>query len=188
MRRLTALSLLCALTACGGDIRQAIGLDRNAPDEFQVVTRAPLSVPPSYDLRPPRPGAPRPQEQSSQVQARSALLNASGRPLAAPAIDPAAAASPAEAFLLQQTGAVGVNPDIRAALDAENAARAQAKTQPIDALLPAKGTGADPVVDAGAEAERVRTAKKDNLPVDTSQTATINPPEDSLWQRVKDLF
>lgn len=187
MRRLTALSLLCALTACGGDIRQAIGLDRNAPDEFQVVTRAPLSLPPSYDLRPPRPGAPRPQEQSSQTQARSALLSASGRPAASPSAE-ITAASPAETFLLQQSSAIGVNPDIRATLDAENAARAQAKTQPIDALLPAKGTGADPVVDAGAEAERVRTAKKDNLPVDTTQTATINPPEDSLWQRVKDLF
>jgi len=38
-------------------------------DEFAVVTKAPLIMPPDYNLRPPRPGAARPQEQSERQQA-----------------------------------------------------------------------------------------------------------------------
>ena len=32
------------------------------PNEFEVVGRAPLIIPPEADLRPPRPGEPRPQD------------------------------------------------------------------------------------------------------------------------------
>ena len=41
-----------ALTACG-----LAGGPSPGPDEFAVVTRAPLSLPPDYGLRPPRRGA-----------------------------------------------------------------------------------------------------------------------------------
>ena len=34
----------------------------NAPDEFRVVRKAPLTIPPDYNLRPPAPGEARPQE------------------------------------------------------------------------------------------------------------------------------
>ena len=59
-----ALPLLSALllSGCGGDdISRSFGLQRDAPDEFQVSTRAPLSMPPDFTLRAPRPGAARPQ-------------------------------------------------------------------------------------------------------------------------------
>ena len=62
---------LILLAGCNGDkIARTFGLTRDAPDEFTVTTRAPLSMPPDYNLRPPRPGAPRPQEQSERQQAR----------------------------------------------------------------------------------------------------------------------
>ena len=44
------------------------------PDEFRVVTKAPLTLPPDYDLRPPAPGEPRPQELQPESAARLALL------------------------------------------------------------------------------------------------------------------
>ena len=44
------------------DLRAALGMDRAGPDEFAVESRAPLLIPPDFDLRPPQPGAPRPQE------------------------------------------------------------------------------------------------------------------------------
>ena len=43
-------------------------------DEFAVVTRAPLSLPPDYGLRPPRPGAARPNEASPRDDAQEGLL------------------------------------------------------------------------------------------------------------------
>ena len=39
--------LTAGLSACS-DFRRAIGEDKSAPDEFQVVVRAPLSLPPGF--------------------------------------------------------------------------------------------------------------------------------------------
>ena len=46
-----------ALVGCDS-IRSAAGVSKSAPDEFAVVTKAPLIIPPDYNLRPPKPGAP----------------------------------------------------------------------------------------------------------------------------------
>ena len=67
-----SLSLLAlpALTAgCSNTTREALGLTKRSPDEFQVVSNAPLSMPPDYNLRPPTPGAARPQEGTVREQA-----------------------------------------------------------------------------------------------------------------------
>jgi hypothetical protein len=64
-----------ALSACSGDeLTRTFGLVRESPDEFQVTTRAPLSMPPDYSLRPPRPGEARPQELSQQRAAEATLV------------------------------------------------------------------------------------------------------------------
>src|ERR1700684_2507570 len=66
---------LLLLGGCSGDgLARTFGLTRDAPDEYTVTTRAPLSMPPDYNLRPPRPGAVRPQEQSERQQAQEALV------------------------------------------------------------------------------------------------------------------
>jgi len=43
--------LLTGLTACS-DFRRAIGDEKSTPDEFQVVVRAPLSLPPGFSDSP----------------------------------------------------------------------------------------------------------------------------------------
>src|SRR5579862_8104476 len=55
------------------DLRRIVGMDRVGPDEFAVESRAPLTIPPEFDLRPPQPGAPRPQEASSADKARKVI-------------------------------------------------------------------------------------------------------------------
>ncbi len=62
-----------ALSGCEST-RNALGLNKVVPDEFRVVTKAPLVVPPDYALRPPAPGQPRPQELQPESAARQALL------------------------------------------------------------------------------------------------------------------
>lgn len=62
-----------ALSGCQST-RNALGLNKVVPDEFNVVTKAPLVVPPDYALRPPEPGQPRPQELQPESAARQALL------------------------------------------------------------------------------------------------------------------
>ena len=74
------LAVTCAasvvlLSGCS-DFRRAIGMDRAGPDEFAVESRAPLTIPPEFDLRPPQPGAPRPQDANVAEKAKSAIDNA----------------------------------------------------------------------------------------------------------------
>src|SRR6201996_1876219 len=68
-----ALVLAAASLSSCADARRALGYDKAPPDEFAVIARAPLAQPPDYNLRPPAPGAPRPQEGTSTDQARAAL-------------------------------------------------------------------------------------------------------------------
>jgi len=66
-----------ALTGCSGlgdTLSRNFGLTRDAPDEFSVTTQVPLAMPPDYSIRPPQPGAPRPQDVSDRQQAEQALI------------------------------------------------------------------------------------------------------------------
>jgi hypothetical protein len=103
------------LQGCGNDTARTFGFTRDAPDEFQVTTRAPLSLPPSLgELPVPRPGAVRPQELSPRAAAESTLS-----PGAALASGAPARPSAAEAALLTQAGRP-VGPDIRRRVDEES--------------------------------------------------------------------
>jgi hypothetical protein len=78
-RTVYALTLLCSagvlISGCT-DLKKAMGLEKTSPDEFAVESRAPLEMPPDFDLRPPQPGASRPQEKSSDKLARQAIEQA----------------------------------------------------------------------------------------------------------------
>ena len=51
---LLAVALLAGvgvLSACS-DMKKSLGIENSAPNEFMVTTRAPLTLPPDFDLRP----------------------------------------------------------------------------------------------------------------------------------------
>ena len=64
---------LVALGGCSGTVQESLGLGKRSPDEFQVVRRAPLILPPDYSLRPPAPGEPGPVAQDTSAQAEEIL-------------------------------------------------------------------------------------------------------------------
>lgn len=79
-RVFVAAALMAAAGLTAGSLagctstRSALGMNKVTPDEFRVVTKAPLVVPPDFALRPPAPGKPRPQELQPESAARTALL------------------------------------------------------------------------------------------------------------------
>ena len=76
VNRVIATAALVAAAGLAGcqSTRTALGMTKVTPDEFRVVTKAPLVLPPDYSLRPPAPGEPRPQELQPESAARTALL------------------------------------------------------------------------------------------------------------------
>ncbi|RFB05651.1 DUF3035 domain-containing protein [Parvularcula marina] len=102
------------ITGCGS-LGNALGTGKNPPDEFAIVTKAPLTVPPDYALRPPQPGETRPERLSTADRTRQLLI---GDESSAPPTN-------GELALLQSVGALDVDDNIRATLAAENGGRAQ---------------------------------------------------------------
>jgi len=97
------------LTGCTA-FRTAIGATKNPPDEFTVLTKAPLVVPPDFNLRPPQPGAAARNEPDSDALAREALFPQNA---AAQAATLGTEYSEGEKFLLTRTNALAVDPNIR---------------------------------------------------------------------------
>jgi|SRR5215470_1336015 len=170
---LVAAGTLLALSGCGGQVRQALGMTKQSPDEFQVVAHAPLTMPPDSNLRPPEPGAPRPQEGTAAEQAQTALG-------VTPALaqDPSNAAggsqSSGEVALLQNAGATGINPGIRQQIDAETAAQVERDQTLIERLVfwhtpEPYGTVVDPV----AESKRLQENQAQGKPVTEGETPII---------------
>lgn len=168
MLRLLLILPLLILTACEGNVRQKLGLSTSAPDEFMVARRAPLEIPDNLNyLPPPTPGAQRPQEQTVAASAQEALF---GRPLA----KQGDGFTPAEAALLNKTGAPSANPDIRAQVDYESTQIDKTQVPVVKRLLNiGKDEPLAEVVDAEAEAKRIQENKAQGVPLNEGKTPTV---------------
>jgi Protein of unknown function (DUF3035) len=175
------LLLGCALTllaGCNSDkLARTFGLTRDAPDEYTVTTRAPLSMPPDYNLRPPRPGAPRPQEQSERQQAAEALVPQ----LALGA--PQGSASPGQSALMQEAGPAAPG-DIRRKIDQETN-RANGDDSFIDKVLYWRKPNTQRVqVDAGKESQRLRENSALGEGPDVGSTPIIQQKNEGWFTRL----
>src|SRR6185369_1100126 len=108
---ITLLALVAAASATSGcaAFGRAIGASKASPDEFRVVSQAPLTLPPDYSLRPPRPGEPRPQELQPTDEARQSLFGQ----------DVGASATQGERQLVGDAHADTTDPNIRDTVDFE---------------------------------------------------------------------
>lgn len=172
MQKIKILSLLLgtavALGACS-DTKEKLGLTKKAPDEFAVVKRAPLSMPPDYSLRPPAPGAPRPQEQSPQEAARQTVF---GLQEAQPQEQQITGK---DAAFLQRAGAAQADPSIRHKVDAETSVLAEKERPVVKRILGMDGPEDAPahVVNAREEAERLQKNKEQGQPVTQGETPSV---------------
>lgn len=137
-------ALALALPGCSS-LSQAIGGGKAKPDEFAVVTKPPLVVPPEYNLQPPRPGETR--EQATNQQAQTALLGAQS----------VADASDAEQALVAQAGGLSTDNSVRVELDREVSGITYKQRSFADRILFWRGgaSGDTTALDSEEEAERL---------------------------------
>ncbi|MCH8999757.1 MAG: DUF3035 domain-containing protein [Proteobacteria bacterium] len=178
-----AISLILALSACQG-VREQLGLTKQSPDEFRVIARAPLSLPPDFILRPPEPGIPRPQEGTAAQQARNAVFRLE-QPKTQPLTEQVKTdgRTLGELSLLKAAGADKADPGIRRALDLETQQLNAESESFINALvfwrdkeIPGR------VVDATAEARRLRENAALGKAVTAGETPTIERKSKALLE------
>jgi len=168
-----AASLL--LVGCGGDTGKILGLQKEAPDEFLVVSRAPLSMPPNFGLRPPEEGAERIGGRDPSQQAIASLFGQT------PAgVETVNNSSVGELVLLTNTGALDANPDIRMIVDQDSATMAVEEDGVVEKMLFWK----DPklsgtIVDANAEQQRLQENSGLGNPVTDGDTPMIRRESES---------
>ena len=161
---LVVAALGAATLPLGGcdSFNRAIGKTRVIPDEFQVVSNAPLAIPPDYALRPPRVGN-GPEQANPTDQARETVFRAGDTATQQPAaVAPSANMSAGEQDLLRQARATNSPSDIRQVVDADPTEGVPFDRNLVDKLLFWSGPTTPPstqTLNAGEEASRIRVAQ-----------------------------
>lgn len=201
------LFAVLGLAACSGsDVSNTLGLNKSAPDEFVVVSRPPLVVPPEFELTPPRPGEESPHAVSPEQQARKLLLGTDGtgdggtmtyeefmdaapdQPAVETAVVPVVsyeAPSPASSNFLRRLGADEADPKIRDELRAQQMQPTKPKKEADSLYEEVMGEETqETVVDPAAESERLRTNKDAGKPLTEGETPTTDETPKSVLDRV----
>jgi hypothetical protein len=161
------LGTALALTGCD-TIRNASGGGKEPPDEFAVVTKAPLIIPPDYNLRPPQPGA-APTNQLEPTQSAEQALFSADSPTGAATIT--GNYSDGEKELLASAGAQNADPNIRQDLVADDTAQQTADDSFTDQVLFWNGPSTPPDQSVNADA----AAAQVNAQQAAGQTAAATP-------------
>jgi hypothetical protein len=193
-----------SLAGCD-DIKRGLGITKVIPDEFAVVPNAPLSVPPDYALRPPRPGAPRDQETSPIEQAKQTVFRQGDTGQLPPTNGERSAG---EGELLRQAGAGDAPTNIRQLISRDRQEMTPVEGGLVDKLLFWKSADktlpADQPIDATQEALRLRgkdsgqssssssstsstssSSTAANSPAASANTPTIErTQEKSFWDKI----
>lgn len=113
-----AVAAALGLSGCAAEfnVRKAMGLQGDGPDEFAVVKKKPLEMPPSLQLLPePEPGAPSRVDPRPAEAAQAALTGGSTMTLSREG-----APSPSESAFLAAAGADQSDPEIRKRLETDD--------------------------------------------------------------------
>ena len=190
MKRLILVSMGLLLAACDGgtgNVRETLGIARSAPDEFKVVSRPPLSVPPEFRLVKPTPGAPprniapaskraaalilSDSEESSDINLDLGLGGMDGfKPQADTSLAPvmsSALESAADARFLGRAGTDAADAEIRSKLSSGDIGDAPAASSlfALPDLLGGGDAASAEVVDPRVEAARIRENLDADMPV-----------------------
>jgi DUF3035 family protein len=176
-----------ALGGCGA-LANLGGGKKVSPDEFKIVSHSPLTMPPNAELRPPRPGEPRPQEVTPADQAKEALSPAlAARPQRNQVLtgqDKTPSRTSAEQSLVQKAGGGTADPNIRSQVNQDTKTINSSDKSFIDSLI----FWQDPqpsgvVVDPSKEQQRIRDAQAAGQPA-AGATPTIKRRQRGLLEGI----
>lgn len=203
---LMLLWVAATLSACGGShdtMRGALGIERDAPDAFRVVSRPPLLVPPEFRLVPPEPGAPprniapakeraaklvlgAPNDSADTSGGLNLNLNLDGlegyAPRAETSVAPVMSSSlesAGDARFLGRAGADMADESIRSKLVSGAGSRAKESSgYALEDWL--GGDASDEVIDPKAEASRIRDNMNSGSPINEGEVETIERSPSTL--------
>jgi hypothetical protein len=176
---LLSLALVLIVSSCTAtDLRKAVGISKNAPDEFLVQPRQKLRLPESAIA------LPKPQEKKSgsvaiSEQAREELFGASQNN---------APASALEQQILAKTGANKVDKNIRSKIEDEYEDKSGVfgteRGGTMEAILDPFGYNApvEPIVDSKKENSRIKKALATGQKVTSSGVKTKDPRKEQ-WEK-----
>lgn len=165
MKKLLITSLLSftLVTGCSNtNVRETLGFNREAPDEFMVQSHPVLEVPENLTALPLPGAAPSDIGENKIAQsAKETLFGSRG--------SSSKSASAGENALLSKAGADQASATIRKELYVERkeaeATRVQREESTLGSLNPYSQVEKDPVVDAKAEAERLKELQEKGEPI-----------------------
>lgn len=164
------------LAACS-DVKEELGVGRNSPDEFTVIKRAPLTLPPDYTLRPPGAAGEEQAAMATSTQAKTTLFGKDTKP---------AAAGAGDKTLLGKLGVDAVKPGIREQIDEDNGYIAL-KNRPVAEKLifwnengPSAEDVPTSVVDPEKEVERLKKNKAEGKAVNDGAVPVIQKKQSTL--------
>ncbi len=186
------------LTACqSNSVRDLVGLDKSAPDEFRVVSRPPLSVPPQFNLRPPGDtSGSAPNTAPAHVKAQSLILNdgeGNTYELPAPNADTAVVpvtitsqqpANSAESQFLKNAGADVADSSVRRALEEEKINRQLEKEESSWWDSISMWEKKEPIVDAKKESERIKKNTEEGKPANDGDVAETKDKDRGVLGRI----
>lgn len=143
------LLFVCSLVCLSGcdSVKRGLGLGKQSPDAFKVLSRDPLTLPPNFEELPqPTPGALRPQEKTPEQKAKDALIGGKSTSHKT--------TSKAERSLLAKVGTAEDN--IRAELDRDVFDESHTGEKNLAEMLNLTKTKKGVVIDAKEESERLR--------------------------------
>lgn len=190
----------CALAISGcssNTVKDTLGLNRSVPDEYRVVSRPPLSVPPVFSLRPPSATALEPGQVSASAQAESIITggNENGSLRADTSIKPVeikGAAKPvnldkADSLFLQRAGAEKANTHVREEMVEERYVKMEEKENaPWWDVFDWTADKKDPMVDAQKETDRIKTNADEGKVVTEGATPEIKARDTGLLGKILD--
>ena len=183
-RTLISAILLFPFVAGCGEMRSTLGLNKQAPDEFTVLSQAPLSMPPNFALRAPALGVERAKKVSKMNDVKRVILKNNSSANTSPVSS--VTGSLGEKNLRRLLGADSANNQIREIINEEATDLIYTDQRFLDKLLKwPSGSANDSLLDAVAESKRIRSNQDTGKPINDGETPVIERGKGNF---IKKLF